>query len=277
MKKLNFLLVLLLSFMFLGCFKPNSNENLRINNKTNEEIYNNSNEEKDNLNNDIKVYNDDSKEEEKESNKENITVVIDPGHSEKGDLNKEPMAPNSKVLKIKDEGGTVGDYSKVPEYKTCMDISLILKDLLERSGFNVIMTKTDNNMSLGNIERAKVGNDVNADLVIRIHADSFDDNKVNGASVLVPEKNNENTEKIADLSKQYGEIILNSYCNSLGIENRGVFLKGDMTGFNWSKVPVVLFEMGFLSNEKDDNFISNENNHEKIAKAIYSGICKCFS
>lgn len=50
-----------------------------------------------------------------------------------------------------------------------------------------------------------------------------------------------------------------------------------MTGFNWSDVPVVLIEMGFLSNKEDDNFISDVSNHEKIANAIANGIDNCFS
>ena len=30
-----------------------------------------------------------------------------------------------------------------------------------------------------------------------------------------------------------------------GIKVNGVFERGDLTGFNWSQVPVVLVEMGF--------------------------------
>ena len=60
------------------------------------------------------------------------------------------------------------------------------------------------------------------------------------------------------------------------MKNRGVIERNDLTGFNWSKVPVVLVEMGFLSNKEDDMFVSNDENHPKIAKAIANGIYKCF-
>jgi N-acetylmuramoyl-L-alanine amidase len=48
------------------------------------------------------------------------------------------------------------------------------------------MTKTDNSVSLGNIQRAEIGNNEKAALVIRIHADSSENTTVSGASMLVP-------------------------------------------------------------------------------------------
>ena len=45
-----------------------------------------------------------------------------------------------------------------------------------------------------------------------------------------------------------------------------------MTGFNWSTVPVVLIEMGFLSNEQEDKNLSSEEYQERIAKAITKGV-----
>ena len=70
--------------------------------------------------------------------------------------------------------------------------------------------------------------------------------------------------------------ILNIYTKEVNIKNRGVIERNDLTGFNWSKVPVVLVEMGYLSNKEDDNFVSNTKNHPNIAKAIADGIDKCF-
>jgi len=74
----------------------------------------------------------------------------------------------------------------------------------------------------------------------------------------------------------YGKKIIDTYTNELNIKNRGCIYRDDMTGFNWSKVPVVILEMGFLSNKEDDEFISNVNNHSNIAKSIANGIDKCF-
>lgn len=218
-----------------------------------------------------------SSNKDNDSNKENsnITIVIDPGHSSTGTSGNEPVSPNSSTTKLKDGLGATGSYTNIPEHKTNMSVALLVRKELTSKGYNVILTKQDVAESRSNIERAEVGNKNNADLVVRIHADSAEDSSVNGASMHVP-ANNEYTSSFYKISKSYGTTILNTYVDEIGIKNRGVIERNDLTGFNWSKVPVVLIEMGFLSNKEDDNFVSNTANHPKIAKAISDGIDKCF-
>lgn len=202
----------------------------------------------------------------------NKTIVIDPGHASKANLDKEPIAPGSNVMKIKDGGGAEGVNTKTSEYTICMKVALNLKSILEQKGFNVVMTKTDNALSLGNIERAEIGNKAKADLVIRIHADSMEDSSIRGASMLVPKAINHNTESIYEESKRVGKIIIDTYAKELGVKNRGLQFREDMTGFNWSKVPVILLEMGFLSNAEEDKLLSSEEYQKKSAEAIAKGI-----
>ena len=139
------------------------------------------------------------------------------------------------------------------------------------------MTKSDINQSMGNIARAEVGNNANADLVIRIHADSYDNSSAKGASMLVPAANNQYTSAIAQISSKYGQTILNSFTSINPISNRGLVVSDTMTGFNWSRVPVVLLEMGFLSNGGDEAYLINANNHGKIVEGIGQGVAKCFA
>ena len=221
--------------------------------------------------------NEDNSNKDNDSNEENsnITIVIDPGHSSTGTSGNEPVSPNSSTTKLKDGLGAAGSYTNIPEHKTNMSVALLVKKELTSKGYNVILTKQDVAESKSNIERADVGNKNNADLVVRIHADSAENSSISGASMHVP-ANNEYTSSFYKISKSYGTTILNTYVDEIGIKNRGVIERNDLTGFNWSKVPVVLIEMGFLSNKEDDNFVSNTANHPKIAKAISDGIDKCF-
>lgn len=221
--------------------------------------------------------NEDNSNKDNDSNEENsnITIVIDPGHSSTGTSGNEPVSPNSSTTKLKDGLGATGSYTNIPEHKTNMSVALLVKKELTSKGYNVILTKQDVAESKSNIERAEVGNKNNADLVVRIHADSAENSSISGASMHVP-ANNEYTSSFYKISKSYGTTILNTYVDEIGIKNRGVIERNDLTGFNWSKVPVVLIEMGFLSNKEDDNFVSNTANHPKIAKAISDGIDKCF-
>lgn len=212
-------------------------------------------------------------EEIKDTEKNKIVIVIDPGHSGKTSTEREPIYPGASETKRKESGGAVGVATKIPEYKTVMEISLKLKELLEEKGYIVIMTRTDHEVILGNVERARIGNDANANLVIRIHADSTSNQGVAGASMLIPE-NNKRTGAIYDKSKQYAEVVMHELVNEVGMKNRGIITRDDLTGFNWSKVPVVLLEAGFLSNPNEDRMLNSPEYQGKIATGLAKGIEK---
>lgn len=207
-----------------------------------------------------------------EKSHKNKIIVIDPGHGKGSNLEKEQISPESSEMKIKDGGGAEGKVTGTPEYVVNMKVALKLKKDLEERGFNVILTKEEINMSLGNIERAEVGNKANASLVIRIHADGVDNSAAKGASMLVPAIINKNTKAIYNDSNRYGQVILDTLTSEVGMKNRGVVQRDDMTGFNWSTVPVVLVEMGFLSNPEEDKLLNTEEYQYKISKALCDGI-----
>ncbi|APF25791.1 N-acetylmuramoyl-L-alanine amidase family protein [Clostridium sporogenes] len=230
-------------------------------------------------NNEEKEHNDILKEKKEDKSKENLKnkiIVIDPGHGSKSNLELERVSPDSEEKKIKDGGGADGVNSKTPEYLIAMDVASKLKETLQKEGYTVIMTKNKHSESLGNIERAEVGNKNNANLVIRIHADSADLEDAKGASILVPSKKGYASE-INELSKKYGDILLREMVASANMNNRGVVEREDMTGFNWSKVPVVLVEMGFLSNAEEDKLLNTEEHRIKIVKGLTEGVKKAIN
>lgn len=59
----------------------------------------------------------------KNTNKNKI-IVIDPGHACKTLLEKEPIAPNLKVMKPKNVIGVVGIVTKTPEYVINLKVAL---------------------------------------------------------------------------------------------------------------------------------------------------------
>ncbi|KGO13345.1 N-acetylmuramoyl-L-alanine amidase family protein [Clostridium botulinum] len=216
------------------------------------------------------------KEDKSKENLKNKIIVIDPGHANRSNLELERVSPDSEEKKIKDGGGADGVNSKTPEYLIAMDVASKLKETLQKEGYTAIMTKNKHSESLGNIERAEVGNKNNANLVIRIHADSADLEDAKGASILVPSKKGYASE-INELSKKYGGILLSKMVASANMNNRGVVEREDMTGFNWSKVPVVLVEMGFLSNAEEDKLLNTEEYRIKIVQGLTEGIKKAIN
>lgn len=270
-------------FMFVGC----SNLNQPTDNKENATASvpeNNKSESTSECDKDTEkppIKKEDSKNIEKEKIKEEKvkkqTIVIDPGHSNKSSNSKEPISPDSKEMKLKDTSGSVGVKTKTPEYETTVSVGLKLKDKLEALGYSVILTKDSVSDQMSNIERADVGNNSNADLLIRLHCDAVDTPKAYGASMLVPEIRGYVNSDISKKSSKYGKKIIDAYTEKTGIYNRGLVTRSDLTGFNWSKVPVVLLELGFISNPKEDLFISDPKNHNEIAESIANGINKCFN
>lgn len=198
-------------------------------------------------------------------------IVLDPGHAKGGNREMEKTSPYSEILKVKDPGGAVGVSTGLNEYEVNLMVAKKLKTLLEDHGFNVIMTKSTHTENPGNVDRAKVGNDNNADLVLRIHCDSADSSSAKGATMLVPEPVGY-AESIYEVSQKYGQIILDNLVSSTGAKNRGISKRKDMTGFNWSKVPVVLVELGFMSNPEEDELLGSEEYQNKIAQGLLKGI-----
>ncbi len=210
--------------------------------------------------------------------REKLLVAIDPGHqSEDVDMSDtEPNAPGSGDMKRKATGGTVGKYTGVPEYKLNLDISLMLQETLENMGYQVIMTREDNETAISNMERACLANDAGADISVRIHANGSDDPSVNGALALVSSDDNPYVGYLYDESYRLADNILNSYCECTGMRNLGVSTNDTMTGINWSEIPVMILEMGFMSNESDDNNMENDDYREKMVEGIAKGIDKYY-
>ncbi len=208
-------------------------------------------------------------------------VAIDPGHqgSHVNMSAQEPIGPGASETKMKATGGTTGRYTGVGEYQLNLDVSLKLRDELEERGYKVIMTREDNDTAISNSERAILANESGADFLIRIHADGANDSSVNGASALIPGTNNPYIPDIENVAKQSEELatdVLDAYCASTGFYNRGITYHNDMTGINWSTIPVMILEMGFMSNESDDTKMQQEDFQDKMVKGIADGIEKYF-
>ena len=198
-------------------------------------------------------------------------IVIDPGHGSVTSSKMEHQDPSSSIMKVIEPGGTQGINTKTPEYVVNMAVALKLKSLLHAKGYKVEMTKTENRIVMGSKERAKIGNDAHAALVIRIHADGNNNSSLNGASMLVP-ADNKYTDDIYAVSKKYGQIVYNNLIKEVGMKGRGVVERSDMTGFSWSDVPVILVEMGFQSNAREDKLLTTSTYQQKLAQGLANGI-----
>ena len=203
-------------------------------------------------------------------------IAIDAGHQLHGNSSTEPVGPGSSVRKAKVAGGAAGAATGVPEYKMNLNVAKKLRSILLDRGYEVYMVRTKNNVNISNKERALKANKSGSDIYIRIHGDSSSSSIVKGASVLYPSSSNPYVKKISKASKKLSDAIIKKYCASTGIKNRGLVARDDLTGTNWSKIPVTLIEMGFMSNPSEDRKMQNSKFQVKMARGIANGIDSYF-
>lgn len=201
-----------------------------------------------------------------------IIVGLDPGHQGQQNSDREPVSPGSSETKIKVTSGTQGVSSRVEEHVVNLAVALKLRDLLEDAGCDVVMTRTTADVDISNAERAQLFNEEEVDLALRLHCDGEDDSSLRGAFMLIPESNpyEEDCERAA-------EIILNTYCAETGLNNRGIMVRSDQTGFNWCDRPIINLEMGHMSNAAEDELLTDPDFQDEMALGIYYGILKYFS
>ncbi|MDR1822019.1 MAG: N-acetylmuramoyl-L-alanine amidase, partial [Oscillospiraceae bacterium] len=203
-----------------------------------------------------------------------IKIGVDAGHQGKGNYGTEPNAPGSSVMKTKVSSGTQGRFTRVPEYEVNLAVALLLEQKLTALGAQVVMTRRTNDIDISNVERTLLINDAGVDLSIKIHADGSENPAVEGAWMLIPA--NSVTAAINEQSKAAAEIILAEFVAETGAKNRGLQPRTDITGFNWSTVPVVLVEMGYMTNEKEDRLLATDEYREKCAQGLTNGVLAWF-
>lgn len=200
-----------------------------------------------------------------------LIIGVDPGHQLHGNYDTEPVSPGSSTLKAKVSSGTQGRFTRVTEYQVNLDVGLLLKTLLEKQGATVIMTRETNDVNISNVARAKIFNEAKVDLGIRLHCNGSNDATIHGAFMCVPKTNH----YLSDCNTA-AQTIIDAFCAKTGAQNRGLSVRGDLSGFNWCDRCVVLIEMGFMTNEAEDNLLASKDYQQKMAQGLLNGIMKYF-
>ena len=196
-----------------------------------------------------------------------VRIGIDPGHQARGNAQKEAVAPNSSQTKAKVSSGTSGVATGVAEYVTVLEISLKLRDALESQGAEVYMTRETHDVDLSNQQRAQMMNALEVDLVLRIHCDGAENRSKHGIALYCSRSNS-----IAGESYRAAECILPRVCEATGASNNGIVSNDNYTGQNWSTVPCIMVECGFMSNPDEDRLLNDEDYQWKLAAGLTDGI-----
>ncbi len=195
------------------------------------------------------------------------TVCIDAGHGGGSDLTLTPIGPGSSDMQYVEPGGTSGVVTGVEESAVTLAVALLLRDKLRDQGITVVMVREDDSRCYSSEERAEIANSCNADIFLRLHCDGSDSSEPSGFSTLIPGYNDW-TADIVDSSAQAAYLMHPIIVSETGARDAGIVERTDLAGFNFCKVPVVLFEMGFMSNPEEDQRLCSSEYQETLAQAI---------
>jgi N-acetylmuramoyl-L-alanine amidase len=177
-------------------------------------------------------------------------IVIDPGHGGK-------------------DSGTIG-FNNSYEKDINLDISKKLYKKLKSMGYKVILTRATDEF-IDNNTRADIANKKRARVFISIHGNAIENNNtVNGVQVLYyPDRestiNDPNSDSLA-------QIILDKLLEETGADNKGIVDRPDLIVLNQTKMPAIIVECGFLSNESEEKLLLTDDYQDKIVDSIVDGL-----
>lgn len=168
-------------------------------------------------------------------------------------------------------------YKDIHEADINLKISMSLANLLEKNGAIVLLTRTgDYDLSVNNAvnrkrsdlsRRANIINESSGDLYISIHLNSIASSTWKGAQVFYDDINPKN-EKLAKLLQNTLKKDLKS--------SREYKEMTDMYMYKRIKIPGVLVEVGFLSNDNERYLLLQKTYQDKVAKSLCGGIIEYF-
>ena len=190
------------------------------------------------------------------------TIVLDAGHG------------------LPDEGAE--SINGVTEASINLAITKKIQVLLEQSGCNVILTRSDENgiydldsktirdKKVSDIKnRVKIGNESSADAFISIHLNKIPQTQYYGWQTFFKENN--------EKSQQLARTIQEELNSSIQRKNKREALK--ITGkyiVEHVEIPITIIECGFLSNIEEEQLLQQEEYQDKLAWGIYNGIMDYF-
>lgn len=204
-------------------------------------------------------------------------ICIDPGHSVTPLIGKGytgPVSPLSNEEKPLYTAGAEGPH--ITEERLNLLIGLKLRDALQALGAEVLMTREVSEVAITGVERCEIANKGGADVNIHIHADGVDDSRAHGVSVLVPGGDLLGTPSIVEESVRLGKIMVDCVSEATGAKNRGITTRSDLTGLNFSEVPSVFIEMGFLSNLEEEAKLATEEYQDKIVEGMITSLLEWY-
>lgn len=137
------------------------------------------------------------------------------------------------------------------------DVAMNVVNLLDYDGHETQFVQDDNLAKI-----CELANEFDADIFISIHCNAAENAEAHGTETY-------------HVYGSPGSSMLAQYVHSeivsIGLTNRGT-KTAKFYVLEYTKMPAILVELAFISNEKDAKLLASEDGKNQLAEAIYRGI-----
>jgi N-acetylmuramoyl-L-alanine amidase len=176
--------------------------------------------------------------------------------------------------------GAVG-VNGVLEKDINLDIALCLRDMLEASGWEVILVREDD-ISVNDPQYTKISQVKTSDLknrlklfeahpegvALSIHQNHFTQERYHGAQMFYGRENSQSLPLAESIQSSFRELLQPENTRQVKPSTKDVYIVYHST------IPTVLVECGFLSNQAECDLLCDPEYRQKVAFAIYCGLLR---
>lgn len=185
-------------------------------------------------------------------------IAVDDGHG------LAPLTPGKRTPFIP----SLGRF--IPENEFNKAVAAYLVKELKRNGFDTVETApTDVDTPLST--RVNTANNARADLFISIHYNAFD-GTFEGRN---PEGFSAHIDPSGGESEKFAKIALKHLAKGTIQQNRGV-VKQQLYVTAYTKMPAVLFELGFMDNNREALLMVDKSFQKECAQEIAMAVCEYY-
>lgn len=177
-------------------------------------------------------------------------IVIDPGHG----------------------GEDLGTQSTTkPRYKEKhlnLATAKMLENFLQYLGYQTVLTR-HKDIFISLEKRAEIANNLHCDIFVSVHYNSAPAKQADGIEIFFYRDDQEKG-RVAS-SKLLAQLVLNKIIKNTEAKSRGV-KHGDLSVIRNTKMPAILVEGGFLTNDEEMEKLKDPNYLKRVAWGIAQGV-----
>lgn len=182
---------------------------------------------------------------------------------------------NGKTITVVIDGGHGGEdngavENNIKEKDLTLTIAKLVKELNGNKNINIILSR-DKDESMSVKDRTIFANTKGADLFISIHIGAEEQKNLNsGVDIFIPKNDN----KYLDQSRLLGSSIMETFKSnySLPVANDLKQREKSLWVLKANQCPSVLIEAGFLTTQRDLDYLIKPSSQQAIARNILNGI-----